>query len=347
MADSLEVNKIVAAVLTAGVVAMAAGFAAEVLFPHEKHEEPAYRIAASEETAEEPAEAAEPSLEPVVPLMAAADPGAGESAAKKCATCHSFDKGGAHKIGPNLWDVVESPIAGAEGFSYSDALQGMSDQTWSYENLNAFIAKPKDFAPGTKMSFAGVKSVEDRADLIAYLRQQSDEPAPLPEASAMETAAEEGAQAAGEATGAAMETAEEAAGAAMETAEEAAGEMAAAAGGLGAAIAAASAEAGEKVARKCKACHDFSEGGKNKIGPALYDVVGRGVAAKDDYKFSSALADKAEMTWSYENLDAFLADPKGWAPGTKMSFAGIKDDADRAALIAYMRGQSDDPPPLP
>jgi len=341
MTDSLEINKIVAAVLTAGVVAMGSGFVAEVLFPHERHEEPVYRIAAAtEEAPQGTSEAAAPSLEPVAPLMAAADPAAGEGIAKKCASCHSFDKGGPNKIGPHLWDVLGRPIASAEGFSYSDALQALSGQTWTYEKLNAFIAKPKDFAPGTKMGFAGLKNVKDRAAVLAYLRQQNDNPPPLPEVSAENGAMAQAAEAAGEAV---AQTAES-----TGQATQAAGEMAAAVGGgLGAAIAAASAEAGEGVARKCKSCHDLSKGGKNKIGPALYGVVGRGIAGKEDYKYSSGLSDKSGMTWSYENLNAFLTDPKGWAPGTKMTFAGIKDDGDRAALIAYLRQQNDNPPPLP
>jgi len=357
MASSLEINKIVGAVLTAGVVAMTAGFVAELMFPHEEHQEPVYRIAAAPEdggaAGEAPAEAAAPGLQPVAPLMAAADPAAGESAAKKCSSCHSFDKGGPNKIGPNLWGVVDRQIAGAEGFSYSDALQGLSDQAWTYENLNAFIAKPKDFAPGTKMSFAGLKGVEDRAALIAYLRAQSDSPLPLPEVSAdsggMAEAAGEAVEQAGEAAGEAIAQATETAGATAEATMQAAGEAGGetAGGGLGAAIAAASAETGEGVARKCKACHDFSKDGKNKIGPALYGVVGRAIAGHEGYKYSDALAEKADQAWSYENLDAFLTDPKGWAPGTKMSFAGIKDGEDRAALLAYLRSQSDTPAPLP
>ena len=85
------------------------------------------------------------------------------------------------KIGPALWDIVGSGIAAAEGFKYSGALSGMSADSWSLENLDAFIAKPKEFAPGTKMTFAGLKKVADRANIVAYLRSLSGSPIPLPE----------------------------------------------------------------------------------------------------------------------------------------------------------------------
>jgi cytochrome c len=183
MASSLESNKIAAAVLTAGVVAMLSGFVAELVYhPTVELEEDAYVIAASDGAAPAAAPAAEePALEPIVPLLADADPAAGETVARKCSACHSFDEGGPNKVGPNLYDIVNKPIAAHEGFSYSDALVEHADDTWTYENLNAFLHEPKDFAPGTKMSFAGLNKVGDRADLVAWLRTQSANPAPLPE----------------------------------------------------------------------------------------------------------------------------------------------------------------------
>jgi cytochrome c len=119
-------------------------------------------------------------IEPIAPLLASADVTAGAAAAKKCAACHGFDKGGANKVGPNLWDVVGGKHAHSATFAYSDALKKMADQDWSYEELNKFLANPKAYAPGTKMSFAGIKKAEERAQIIAYMRSLSDAPKPLP-----------------------------------------------------------------------------------------------------------------------------------------------------------------------
>ncbi|MDH3228643.1 MAG: cytochrome c family protein [Alphaproteobacteria bacterium] len=119
-----------------------------------------------------------------------------------------------------------------------------------------------------------------------------------------------------------------------------------AAGGIGALLAAADAAAGEKVAKKCAACHSFEEGGRHKIGPNLWNVVGRGIGAVDGYKFSAALAEHGG-TWGYDELDAFLTAPKTFAAGTKMTFAGLRNEADRADVIAYLRNLSDNPKPLP
>ena len=122
----------------------------------------------------------EPSApESVNALLADADIAAGEKLIRKCTACHSIDQGGANKVGPNLWNVVGAPKAGHDGFSYSRALTAL-DGAWTYEDLNQFLAKPKAFAPGTKMGFAGLKDVGDRANLIAFLRTLSAAPQPLP-----------------------------------------------------------------------------------------------------------------------------------------------------------------------
>ena len=177
--DSVEINKIVAAALTAGVIAMFSGFLSHMLVNAEELEKPAYLAAATvvEEPAEEEAEAP---ADDMSAMMASAEEAAGKKVAKKCAACHTLDNGGANKIGPNLWNLVNRPVASAAGFKYSGALQGMADQAWTYDALNGFLTKPKDFAPGTKMSFGGLKKPGDRANLIAYLRSFSDSPAPLP-----------------------------------------------------------------------------------------------------------------------------------------------------------------------
>lgn len=182
MASSLEGNKIVAAVLTAGVIAMFSGFAAELLYHPEQLEENVYVVVAAEGGTEAEAEvAAAPALAPIGPLLAAADPANGEQVARKCTACHTFNEGGPTRVGPNLYDIVNRRITDYEGFSFSDALVAKADQVWDYENLNAFLHRPRDWAPGTKMSFAGLRKDGDRADIIAYMRGLSGNPAPLPE----------------------------------------------------------------------------------------------------------------------------------------------------------------------
>lgn len=340
---SLELNKIAAAILTGGVIAMGSGFAAEVLVhPHEL-EESVYKVAALEEGGGMEAAAEQPGSESVLSLLASAEASEGERVARACGACHSFEEGGPNKVGPNLWNILNENHASVDDYAYSDALKGMSDKPWSYEEIDAFLANPKEYAPGTKMSFAGVKSPEDRAKLIAYLRSMSDSPPPLPseeEMAATQTASDAEPAEAGQA----------AQGEAAEGGEPAAEQQAAAGEGGGngvlAQLASADTAAGAKTARACNACHSFDKGGPNKVGPNLYGVVGADIASHEGYKYSDALAGK-EGEWSYENLSAFLTAPKDWAPGTKMSFAGVKKPEDLANLIAYLREQSDNPPPLP
>src|SRR5690606_33698662 len=156
--------------------------------------------------------------EPIAPLLASADPAAGEAIFKRCASCHSIEKGGPNKVGPDLWGIVNRPIAGHEGFSYSGAMKEFSEGgsvVWDYEHLNHFLESPKGYVPGTAMGFAGLKSIEDRANIIAYLRSQADEPAPLPDpadaAAAEGEGGEEGAAPAEEGEQAPAEQGEEAA----------------------------------------------------------------------------------------------------------------------------------------
>lgn len=197
MASSLESNKIAAAVLTAGVIAMLSGFVADLVYhPHVELEEDAYPIAAApaDGAGEAPAEEEE-AIEPIAPLLASADVAAGEQlASRQCAACHTFEEGGANKVGPNLYNVVGQEIAGSEGFSYSSGLSDHAGETWTYENLNAFLHSPRDFAPGTKMTFRGFSNTEDVADVVAYLRTLSANPEPLPEVTE-EPATEGGAEA--------------------------------------------------------------------------------------------------------------------------------------------------------
>lgn len=178
--DPLFVNKIAAAVLSAGLLAMLTGFVAHVFFHTHIPEKPAYAIAAGAAPAAGTQTASAPAgPTPIKPFLAKADAKNGEKIAKKCHSCHTFEKGGPNKIGPNLWDVVERPKGHEQGFSYSSAMQGKGG-AWDYESLNEFLYSPRDFVNGTKMTFVGLKKEQDRADVIAYLRTLSDSPKPLP-----------------------------------------------------------------------------------------------------------------------------------------------------------------------
>ncbi len=113
-------------------------------------------------------------------LLASADATKGANVAKACAACHNFEKGGANKVGPALYDLVERPVAAHAGFAYSEGAKAKSADKWSYDNLNAFLIAPKAYMPGTKMAFGGIKNDQKRADLLAYLASLSDAPKPFP-----------------------------------------------------------------------------------------------------------------------------------------------------------------------
>jgi len=352
MASSLETNKALAALLTAGIIASGSGVISRIIYHPSMPEENAYHIEVAEGEAAG-GEAAEAEATPLPVLLAAASPEAGEGEAKKCAACHSFEQGGAAKIGPPLWGVIGRDIASVDGFAYSDALLEKEGQ-WTFDSLSGFLANPKGFAPGTKMAFAGVKDPEDRADVLVYLRSLAESPVPLPEVTTADAAAGEPAAPSSEA-GAEAAPADAADGeqqvAAVEpegAADEAAGAAGAGAEGdaIGARLAHADLDAGAKSARVCAACHSFEEGGAAKIGPPLWGVVGREIASLDDFSYSDALAGK-EGEWSYQTLDEYLSGPREWAPGTKMAFAGVRKPEDRANLILYLRSLSNEPAPLP
>lgn len=128
------------------------------------------------------AAAAPQTIEPVDSLLATADAAAGQKTGKACLTCHSVDKGGSTRIGPNLWNVINRPVGQVAGFHYSSAFKKINVKAWSYHELNEWLYSPSAEAPGTTMSFAGLKKTQDRANVIAWLRTLADSPAALPKA---------------------------------------------------------------------------------------------------------------------------------------------------------------------
>jgi cytochrome c len=179
---SLEMNKVAAAVLTAGVTFMIAGVVAKGLVSPPRQYQPAISLGASAPTpAAAAAPAAAPTLDPVGPLLAAANAENGRGLfTRACASCHNANQGGASGVGPNLWAIVNRDHAAVAGFNYSAANRALAGKPWDYEALNAFLAKPSQAMPGTRMAYAGMASGQQRADVIAWLRLQAPTPAPLP-----------------------------------------------------------------------------------------------------------------------------------------------------------------------
>lgn len=183
----MEFNKIFAAVLVAGIIAMFGGFIGKLLVHGETPEQNAFTIEVVE--AAGPAGAVEAKAEPVLALIATADISRGETVARACAACHTFNKGGANGVGPNLWNTVGNPKEHIPGYAYSGALKASGEGNWTYLALNKYLWKPKAYAPGTKMNYIGLRRPEDRAAVIAYLRTLAGSLHPLP--GAAEIAAEE------------------------------------------------------------------------------------------------------------------------------------------------------------
>jgi cytochrome c len=181
--DSFELNKIAGAVLFTILVILSLGIVAEVIYGPHKPEKPGFEIAVAEAPEGEASTGGgAATVEPIAVRLASADPAKGEASAKKCLACHTFGQGEPAKVGPNLYNIVGGPMAHQAGFAYSDAiLQKKADgATWTFENLDHFLASPKAFIPGTKMTFIGVKKGDERADVIDYLRTLSPNPVPLP-----------------------------------------------------------------------------------------------------------------------------------------------------------------------
>lgn len=184
--DSFELNKIIGAILGTLLFVMGVGFIAEAIYSPIEARGPGYTLPEPEgEQAAAPAEPEAPAV-PLGVLLTSANVEQGQNAVRKCQSCHNFGEGEANKQGPLLYGVVGRPIASHEGFSYSEAMaaHGAAGETWTYENLNTFLTAPNAFAKDTKMKFAGVKSPEERANILAYLATLSASPVPFPPAEA-------------------------------------------------------------------------------------------------------------------------------------------------------------------
>ena len=168
--SSFEWNKIIASVLTAMIVAMVSGILAGKLIGPKELAKPAYLPVATEAPASTGAATqAAAGPEQIEPLLAKADSKKGEQIAKVCSQCHTFNKGGANKIGPNLWGITEENMAAVPGYQFSAAMEAHKSEKWDPDKLNQWLWKPQSLIKGTKMTFAGLPKAEDRADVIAYL----------------------------------------------------------------------------------------------------------------------------------------------------------------------------------
>jgi cytochrome c len=175
--NSFELNKVLGAILGTCLILLALNITAGAIFSPEKPAKPGYAIAVQEGPAKEQAKEPE---KPIAVLLASASVEKGQATARQCQACHTFEKGGANRVGPNLWGIVGSDRGeGRGGFNFSQAMKSKGGK-WTFDELNKFLANPRQYIPGTAMTFAGITRAEQRADVIDYLRTLSDSPVPLP-----------------------------------------------------------------------------------------------------------------------------------------------------------------------
>ena len=179
--DSFEINKIIAAILMVALLIIGLGKIADSVFHVEKPKKPGYAVEVAQ-AVDTNSEASQDVVEvkiDISSMMSLGDVASGEKIFKKCAACHSINKDGANKIGPALYNVVGRKVGRVNGYKYSKALVAY-DKEWTFEELNGYLKKPASYIKGTKMSFAGLRKEKDRASIIKYLNQNSDNPNPLP-----------------------------------------------------------------------------------------------------------------------------------------------------------------------
>src|SRR6056297_974859 len=327
MFDTMTLTKTAGAFCGALLIFMLGNWAAESIYSmgggHGEDHAQGYVIDTGEdEAAEEVADAA-PDM---AAIFASADASKGERVFNKCKACHVLEDG-ANGVGPHLYDVVGRDVGAVGDYGYSGALSEVAD-VWTAEELYAFLENPAGYAPGTSMGFAGLGKSEDRANVIAYMDQVDGETDIVIEAAA-EAPAEE---AAAEEAPAEEAPAEEA------PAEEAATGETGGESAFAAMVAAADAAEGEKIFRRCAACHAV-EDGRNKVGPSLYGVMGADIASVEGFSYSDTLKG-LDGEWTVDKMSAWLENPREFAPGNRMGYPGLRDEADRAAVIAYLQSVS-------
>ena len=178
--DSFEINKIIAAILIVALLIIGLGKLSDIVFYVEKPKKPGYVVEVEQAiiSSKSTTEVVENKVD-IVALMTMGDVITGEKIFKKCAACHSINKGGKNNIGPALYNVVGRKVGVVNDYKYSKALSGY-EKNWTFEELNGYLIKPAKWIKGTKMAFAGLRKEKDRASVIKYLNQNSDNPLPLP-----------------------------------------------------------------------------------------------------------------------------------------------------------------------
>jgi cytochrome c len=178
--DSFEINKIIAAILMVALLVIGLGKIADSVFYVKKPKNPGYQVEVESQLASDTSQATEVEKKiDIVAIMALGDVASGEKIFKKCAACHSINKGGKNKIGPALYNVVGRAVGGVDNYKYSKTLASYG-KDWTFEELNGYLQKPASYLKGTKMSFAGLRKEKDRASVIKYLNQNNDNPKQLP-----------------------------------------------------------------------------------------------------------------------------------------------------------------------
>jgi len=178
--DSFELNKVIAAILMVVLLVIGLGKIADGVFYVKKPKNPGYQVEIESQLTSNTSQTTEVVEKiDIAAIMALGDVVSGKKIFKKCAACHSINKGGKNKIGPALYNVVGRTVGGVDNYKYSKALASYGKE-WTFEELNGFLTKPSSYLKGTKMSYAGLRKEKDRASIIKYLNQNSDSPKLLP-----------------------------------------------------------------------------------------------------------------------------------------------------------------------